>query len=167
MTRNDYENALIKCRPALSRRAKKWVGTDAEDLVGQCYVTLLSKQDWETVEKPASFALGVVDGIGRNWRRRVDRECPIDSYIESLLTEEGDIVDRMVEDEEIAEKIETIMSAMEGAGLTRSEDYIVLARMRGKEYDEIASILGLGRETCATYYSNALCKIRKKIEEKN
>jgi RNA polymerase sigma factor (sigma-70 family) len=74
-----------------------------------------------------------------------------------------DLIERLNHQQEVEKQMEIICAAAEKAGLTTSEELVLLARLQDKEYDEIATILGLGRDSCATYNSNALCKIRRVV----
>ena len=171
MTRSEFEKRVEAARGTLMKRARArgYSMDDAEDLTQDAMLVVLGKVDWQEITNPNNYLLQVIDYLVVNARRKATATTGLD--VEEILNrvaarnDVDDLVDRMAHDQEVKEQVDVICEAAEAAGLTRHEAYVFYARLRGKEYDEIAVILGLGRESCATYYSNALCKMRVQIKE--
>lgn len=70
MTRARYESDLLAGRPALSARCAKLVGEDADDLLGDVYLHMFSKENWESIFYPVNYAHGVADMLALNMRRK-------------------------------------------------------------------------------------------------
>ncbi len=150
--RKRFEEALLAARPELMRRARKHLPGSADDMVQEAYVLMLNSSRWEDVLNPAHWGLQFVDYIAANWSRKKERtEVSLAAHLHqaSSCTDDGDIVERMIGDEETAAQVAQIMDAMGKADLTYREEYIILARLRDRTHDEIARTLGLKRESVA------------------
>jgi DNA-directed RNA polymerase specialized sigma24 family protein len=160
--RKQFEDAVIAARPRMLAKANKIVeNKDAEDVVGEAYLIIFASRDWEAVKNPVGWAVGVVEGVGLNWRRRmVNRECTVldgkhvfswtedgaifETCADALVSPDQGVLDKIIADEEHAENLAKVMKAAENAGLTTSEESVLWARLQDKDYSEIATQLGLG-----------------------
>lgn len=140
---------------------------DADDLVQDAMLVALKRQDWQGIIKVDCYLLQIMDNLVSNHKRKHTAVTGLD--VQAILDQVAqnttyDLVDQMAHDQDVKEQVDKICAAAEAAGLTHSEAYVFYAKLRGKEYSEIAAILGLARETTLTYYSNALCKIRARVK---
>lgn len=169
MDRKVYEAAVISSRQHLTKRARKYSrnASDIEDLASEAILILLERPGWENIQNVTYFGLGVVDNLGRNYVRKQqgkrEHEIPLDAVVATLPAPDISLEESLINRDQSEEYIATIRAAICSAGLSKSERCVIESLLTGRDYTEIAEATDLKRESVATYYSNALGKIRRVI----
>ena len=70
-----------------------------------------------------------------------------------------DMVDAMMSNTEIKAILDTLVDSVEEAGLSRKQDYVYLARLRGVEFADIAGALGVSENKAMQIWGKAVEKV--------
>lgn len=167
MDRKAFEKLIEAARPALTRRARRELAEhEVEDAVQDAMVIALAKDGWEMIEKPANWVLGVMDNVIVSVVRK--RRYPDDFDVEAAVSDLNaydDLIETMVHDQDVAERVARLMRAAEKAHLTRREDYVFLARLRGVPDVQTGRTLGIEANAVRSYFSLAVKKVRAVVED--
>ena len=158
-----FEEQIQLAWDGMFRRATKAVGRDAaEDLVMSAFAEALANPNWETVAKPHFWMLGCIDfQIKRHRSKTVIVSLEDESAAGYCADFAPDLIDQMAHDQEVKNKIDSIMAMAFLAGLNRRENFVFLARLRGdRSYKVIGKTLGISEKSAAAYHSQAVKKIR-------
>ena len=155
MTHDEFKSKFLPLQPLLFREAMRILCDrfEAEDAVQNLYVRLWGKRDeLENLLSPASYCSMMLRNICIDRLRRVNRE-PVE-YVEevSIVSEEKTSFE--INDEK--QHIRLFLS-----GLPPQQRKVVMLRMNGHNYDEIASLTGLS----AVNVRVIITRLKKRLRE--
>jgi RNA polymerase sigma factor (sigma-70 family) len=169
--RKQFEAAVEAERGPMLRQLRGQVDVEtAQDLVQDAMLIAVSTDAWREIICVKSWMWGVVKKVAWGHRRKRKETVSLDELIGKIgedasvtrlaLAWPDDTLERMEEDEEFAVRVGEVLELAKAADLSRKEYYVVVARLRGQEYKEIAQVMAISENAVRTYLSLALAKIR-------